>query len=209
VHPAATDHQALMVTKIVGVAYVLVSLLMAIALRSVVAAIMAYFTILALVGISTAMGIVWRRMNQAGMFTATFLAAAVYLYTRYGMPELISLLQTAGLDGTRNWLLEHAKAVEIGAPLAGGFLGGIVGSLLTRPPDPKVIDRFFTKIYTPIGQEERLSLSLDEAVPDHLRWVTWGGLWIVKPTRQSWIGFLVILALCVACVLTMLALLRW
>jgi hypothetical protein len=59
-------------------------------------------------------------------------------------------------------LTQHAEAVKIGAPLVAGILGGIVGSLLTRPPDPAVIDRFFTKIYTPIGQEDRLSQTLDK-----------------------------------------------
>ncbi len=207
-HPTASDHQALMVTKIVGLLYVLVSLLMAIALRSLVAAIMAYFTILALVGISTAMGILWRRMNQTGMYAATALAAVVYLVTRYRMPDLIAGAESVNFELLVTLLTQHTKAVEIGAPLFAGVLGGIVGSLLTRPPDPAVIDRFFTKIYTPIGQEDRLSQTLDEAVPPDQRLMTWGGLWIVKPSRQSWIGFLVFLGLCVACILTMLALLK-
>ena len=207
-HPTASDHQALMVTKVVGLLYVLVSLLMAIALRSLVAAIMAYFTILALVGISTAMGILWRRMNQTGMYAATLLAAGVYLYTRYRMPEAIAVAESVPLDWAVYLLTQHGEAVKIGAPLVAGVLGGILGSLATRPPDPAVIDRFFTKIYTPIGQEDRLSQTLEQAVPPDQRWITWGGLWIVKPSRQSWVGFLVFLGLCIGCVATMLALLR-
>jgi Na+/proline symporter len=207
-HPTASDHQALMVTKVVGLLYVLVSLLMAIALRSLVAAIMAYFTILALVGISTAMGILWRRMNQAGMYAATLLAASVYLYTRYRMPEAIAAAEAVPLDWAVYLLTQHGEAVKIGAPLVAGVLGGILGSLATRPPDPAVIDRFFTKIYTPIGQEDRLSQTLEQAVPPDQQWITWGGLWIVKPSRQSWVGFLVFLGLCIGCVATMLALLR-
>ena len=76
--PSTDDRCILTVTKIAGLIYVLVSLLAAILLRSVVAAIMAYFTILALVGISTAMGLLWRRMNQAGMYVATLSAWVVY-----------------------------------------------------------------------------------------------------------------------------------
>ena len=190
INPAASDRSALRVTKLTGVLYVLISLVMAIVLRSVVDAIMAYFTILALVGISTAMGLLWRRMNQGGMYGATVLAAAVYLITRYG-----------GMD--------VPAAVAIGAPLAAGIFGGIVGSLLTRAPDPEVVERFFIKIYTPIGQEDRLVQTLDETVPEAERWCTWGGLFIVKPSRESWVGFMVYLGLCVVCVLVMLALLRW
>ncbi|MEA3367064.1 MAG: hypothetical protein U9R68_03000, partial [Planctomycetota bacterium] len=88
-------------------------------------------------------------------------------------------------------------------PLAAGAVGGIVGSLLARAPRPERIDPFFRKIYTPIGQEERLDLPLDEAVPPHKRLITAGGLFIVRPTRQSWLGFLVTLAICLALLGTM------
>ncbi len=188
--PDASDHNALMATKIAGVVYVLAAVVASIVLRSVLDAIMAYFTILALVGISTAMGLLWRRMNQAGMYGATILASGVFLATRYMM---------AGCP----------PAVAIGAPLVAGVLGGIGFSLATRPPDPKVIERFFTKIYTPVGQDHKLSQSLDEAVPKSEQLITRGGLFIVKPSRESWVGFLVLLGLCVACVVVMLALLAW
>ncbi|MFP4056262.1 MAG: sodium:solute symporter [Candidatus Brocadiia bacterium] len=85
-------------------------------------------------------------------------------------------------------------------PLLFGTLAGIVGSLLTRPPKPEVTDKFFRKIYVPIGQEQKLELPLDEAVPAHRRWVSCCGLFLVKPTRQSWVGFLVTLAICLVLV---------
>ncbi len=188
IHPAASDHSALMVTKVAGVIYVLTGVGVAIALRSVVDAIMVYFTVLALVGVSTAMGLLWRRMNQAGMYGATILAVAVFLATRYLM------------DGC-------PRAVAIGAPLVGGVFGGVVFSLVTRPPDREAVERFFTKIYTPVGQEEKLAQSLDEAVPPSHRLVTAGGLFLVKPSRESWVGFLILLGLCVACVFVMYAIL--
>lgn len=188
IRPSADDRCALTVTKIAGLIYVLVSLLAAILLRSVVAAIMAYFTILALVGISTAMGLLWRRMNQAGMYVATLSASVVYVGTRLGLMDL------------------H-PAVAIGAPLAAGVLGGVLGSLLTHAPDAIAVERFFTKIYTPIGQEHKLGQSLDEAVPHDRRWLTWSGLLVVKPSRESWVGFFAFLGLCVGCVVLLLWLL--
>ena len=60
----------------------------------------------------------------------------------------------------------------------------------------------------PIGAEDKLELPLDEAVPVSQRWITAGGLFIVKPSRQSWVGFVITLGICVACVLVMLALLK-
>lgn len=189
VRPDATDHQAWMATKVFGLIYVAASVLVAILMRSVVAAIMAYFTILALVGISTALGILWRRMNQAGMYGATALSSATYVIAR--------------LD-----ILDLHSAVGIGAPLVAGILGGVVFSLLTPPPDMRKVDRFFTKIYTPVGQDDKLDQSLDEAVPPAQRWLTRGGLFVVKPSRESWVGFLVFLGLCVACLIFMQWLLR-
>ncbi|OGG97642.1 MAG: hypothetical protein A2508_00460 [Candidatus Lambdaproteobacteria bacterium RIFOXYD12_FULL_49_8] len=62
---------------------------------------------------------------------------------------------------------------------------------------------FLKRIYTPIGEEERFSLSLEEIVPASERLITCGGLFIVKPTRQTWMGFTLYLAMCIACVLAL------
>ena len=149
--------------------------------------ILTYFNILAMIGISTALGILWRRMNQAGVFVGTLAAAAVFLTARV-VPGCPTALQT-------------------GLPLLAGLVFGVVGSLLAAPPKPDVIETFFRKIYVPIGQEDKLALPLDEAVPPDKRWLTAGGLFLVKPSRQSWVGFLVTLAICLACVAAMLVVL--
>ncbi|UCC99558.1 MAG: hypothetical protein JSW66_06670, partial [Phycisphaerales bacterium] len=100
------------------------------------------------------------------------------------------------------------RAVTISLPIIAGLAGGVIGSLLTRPPKADTIEKFFRKIYVPIGEEEKLELPLDEAVPASNRWLTAGGLFIVKPSRQSWAGFVITLGICLACVLVMLAILR-
>ena len=94
-----------------------------------------------------------------------------------------------------------------GLPILAGVVFGIVGSLLTAPPKPEVIERFFKRIYVPIGQEHKLDLPLDEAVPPDRRLCTAGGLFLVKPSTQSWVGFLITLVICLACVGAMLAIL--
>jgi Na+/proline symporter len=188
INPAAEDKQVLKVTKVVGLLVVIVSLVIAILMReSMVRAILDYFNILGLVGISIAMGLVWRRMNSTGMFACTLAAVGVFIVCRYG------------LNLPRNF--------TVGMPLLAGVIGGVIGSLLTRPPDKARTDAFFRKIHTPIGEEHKLELPLDEAVPKAQRLLDTGGFFVVKPTRQDWVGFVVFLGACVACVFIMLGLL--
>ncbi|MDI6447431.1 sodium:solute symporter family protein [Anaerobaca lacustris] len=189
IRPGADEKHMVHVTRIAGIVIVLVSLVVAVLMRqSVVGAILDYFNILSLVGVSTAMGILWRRMNTTGMFCSTISAVIVFVITRYvgGLP----------------------RHVTIAAPILVGLVAGVVGSLLTRPPNREALERFLAKIYVPIGQEARLALPLDEAVPPSQRWLTAGGLFVVKPSRQSWLGFLVTFAICVLCVVVMQALLK-
>jgi Na+/proline symporter len=187
-NPNADEKQLVHVTRIVGVFIALSALLGAILMRSsLVKAILDYFNILSLVGISTALGILWRRMNTTGMFSSTILASVTFLISRY--------------------VLDAGRDVTIGLPIAVGVIAGVIGSLMTNPPSRETIEKFFTKIYVPVGQEDKLDLSLDEAVPENTRLFTGGGLFLVKPSRQSWVGFVVTLGICLACVLVMLAIL--
>jgi Na+/proline symporter len=189
INPKADENQLVHVTRIIGVAVALLALVGAILMRdSLVKAILDYFNILSLVGISTAMGLLWRRMNSTGMFCSTILASTTFLISRY--------------------VLDCGRDITIGAPIVVGVLAGVIGSLITRPPSRETIEKFFTKIYVPIGQEDKLELPLEEAVPASKRWLTGRGLFIVKPSRQSWIGFVITLAICLACVLVMLLILR-
>jgi len=191
-NPKADQKQLVHATRIIGVGIALLALGAAILMRSnLVKAILDYFNILSLVGISTAIGILWRRMNTTGMFCSTISAVVTFILTRYVIEYTSEM-----------------RAITIGIPILAGVAGGVLGSLLTKPPRREVIEKFFTKIYVPIGQEEKLELSLDEAVPQSRRWLTAGGLFIVKPSRQSWVGFLVTLGICLACIFVMLAILK-
>jgi hypothetical protein len=104
--------------------------------------------------------------------------------------------------------LVFTRLTTIAAPLLAGVISGVIGSLVTKPPNRETIEKFFTKIYIPIGQEDKLALPIDEAIPKHKRLFTGGGLFLVKPSRQSWIGLVVTLGICLACVLVMLLILK-
>ncbi len=188
-NPKADENQLVRVTRIIGVVIALLALGGAILMRSnLVKAILDYFNILSLVGISTAMGILWRRMNTTGMFSSTILASATFLVSRY--------------------VLNCGRDITIGVPILVGVLAGVIGSLVTKPPSRQTTEKFFTKIYVPIGQDDKLALPFDEAVPQQKRLLTGCGLFLVKPSRQSWTGFIVTLGICLACVLVMLLILK-
>jgi len=188
INPKANEAQLVRSTRITGLLVISVSLLFAILMRDdLVKSIILYFNVLAAVGISTALGILWRRMNQTGVFCGTIAAMAV-------------LIACQAIQGVPH-------AVKFGAFMAAGFTFGVIGSLLSKPPDRQSVERFFTKIHVPIGQESKLDLTLDEAVPKSRRLLTAGGLFIVKPSMQSWVGFLVVLGICIGCVAVMLAIL--
>ena len=188
VRPDAGEQQLLRVTRLTGLMVVSVSLIVAILMRSsVVKTILDYFNVLSLIGISTAMGILWRRMNSTGVFCGTIAAVIAFVLTRY--------------------VLDCSREVVTGIPTLLGVLGGVVGSLATRPTAPEKIEQFFKRIYVPVGQEQKLNMSLDQVVPANRRWLTWGGLFIVKPSRESWVGFVVTLGICLAAVVFMYAIL--
>ncbi|MFO7975340.1 MAG: sodium:solute symporter family protein [Candidatus Hydrogenedentota bacterium] len=187
--PNASQATLLKVTRIAGLVFVGASLAIAIAYRNnMVNSIMDYFRILGFTGIAIAVGIVWRRMNGPGVYVGLLSAALCFLVLRYGLDDVSSNITT-------------------GLPLLAGITGCIAGSLVTRPPDPERVDLFLKRIYTPIGKEEMLERSLDEVVPPGERVLTFGGLFIVKPTRQTWLGFSLFMAMCIACVLILVAIL--
>jgi len=181
-NPDASEDKLLQVTRWAGIGIVAMSVGVAILYRNhLVSSIMDYFRILGFTGIAIAMGIVWRRMNGPGVYVGVLSAALCFLVLRYGLKDI------------------SPNAIT-GLPLLTGITGCIIGSLCTKAPDAERVDMFLKRIYTPIGEEEKLERTLDEVVPQDRRLVTLGGLFIVKPTRQTWMGFTLYLAMCAACV---------
>jgi Na+/proline symporter len=188
-NPQASEDKLLRVTRFGGLVVAVTSCVVAILMRhSIVRTILDYFNILSVIGISVATGLIWRRMNTTGVFCSTIAAGVAFIITRY--------------------VLDWPRAATVGIPLALGLTAGVLGSVLSRPLSTRQIEDFFKRIYVPIGQEDKLELSLDEVVPPSRRLLTTGGLFIVKPSRVSAVGFAVTLGICIACVLVMWGLLR-
>ncbi len=138
-----------------------------------------FFQLTASIGLSFWLGILWRRMNTAGVFTSFFVSiVTLYLAKYHFFPT--SIYGTA-----------PGIAYQTVVFLPAGIFAGWLASILTRTVDTVAVDRFFVKIHTPIGQEEKLDMPLDEAIPKSERLLDFGGLLILKPNRESWIGFVV------------------
>ena len=190
IRPDADEATLVRVTRLAGIGVVAMSLAVAIFYRNhMVHSIMDYFRILGFTGIAIAVGIVWRRMNGPGVYVGLSSAALCFLVLRYGIADVTPNLIT-------------------GLPLLAGVSGSVIGSLCTKPTDPQRVEMFLKRIYTPIGEEARLEQPLDEVVPVSDRLITAGGLFIVKPTRQTWMGFALYLAMCIACVVILTLILR-
>ena len=185
--PDASEEHYVTVTRVAGVVTVAACFVTAILMRqSVVRAILTYFRVMSALGIAVVLGVVWRRMNTQGMFASSIAALALFTVARR---------------------LEWSQALSTALPLGVGILVAIVVSLLTAPPPREAIEGFFKKIHVHIGDEHKLDLPFDEAVPPSTRLCTCCGLFLTKPMLQTWLGFLITLALCLGLIALMFALL--
>ncbi|HEX2490987.1 MAG TPA: hypothetical protein VHR27_16375, partial [Blastocatellia bacterium] len=133
--PEAEDSHYLLVGRIVSAALTIGSLLFALYLPSVIQATLIFVKTVALVGVPMWAGIVWARANSSGAWASLIGSTAVFL--------------TA-------WLLRWTEAWQMLASLLVGFALVIIVSLMTRPESADRLQRFFTLLHTPVGEEENL-----------------------------------------------------
>jgi len=179
IRPGLTEEHYVKVGRITAVVIVLTALYFSSFFPTVLEGIFTFFQLTASIGISFWIGILWRRMNTTGVFVSFFVSVVtLFIVKTYVFP--VQLYGTA-----------PAIAYQTAVFLPIGILAACLASLLTRAMDREKVDRFFVRIHTPIGQEEKLDLPLDQAVPKNERLIDTGGLFIMKPSAESWIGFLV------------------
>lgn len=138
-----------------------------------------FFQITAAIGISFWIGILWRRYNSTGVFVS-FVCAVIILY-----------LAKFHWFTKAEFGVAPSIAYQTLCFIPAGVISGIIASLISKPLPQSITDAFFVKIHTPIGHEDRLLLPLQEAIPKQNRLVDCCGLLILKPSRESWLGFLI------------------
>ncbi|UCH36298.1 MAG: sodium:solute symporter family protein [Armatimonadota bacterium] len=167
----APEAHYLNVARVISAIVVIGAIIFAYSVTDIFQGLTSFWKVTATMGIAFWLGVLWRRSTTAGAW-ASFLAAAAAWFVA---------LRVLG------WSEGQQMALYI--PV--GILAGIVVSLVTPAPNRASLDRFFTKIHTPIGHDDKLGLSFDEAVPPHARLIDAAGILVCKPSRQSWLGFVV------------------
>jgi len=138
------DHHYLSVSRITSLGIVVGGLFMTYAFTSVAELLEFFWKVTGLVGMSFWAGVIWRRANRWGAWASIIGAGLVILFT----------------SGTTLFGYELGTPLPLGEQIAlylsVGFASLIVVSLLT-PPEPKEkLDRFYTVLHTPVGQEHKL-----------------------------------------------------
>src|SRR5215475_2156868 len=133
--PSADDAHYLLVGRVVSAALTVGSLLFALYMHSVVKATVHFVTIVAFVGIPMWVGVVWPRANSKGAWASVIGSSAMFFAA-----------QKIG------W----GQGGQLLSALLVGFALAIVVSLITRPEPADRLQRFFTLLHTPVGEEENL-----------------------------------------------------
>lgn len=190
-----SDRHYVMVGRIVCVAIVISSVLVAYSMPNVLAGLKTWLKIPALLGVAFWMGLIWRRFNVAGAWASTLIATLSWWVSI--QPWFVDLI--VGLPFSDSLQLVQVKKShtalyepwQIVFYLSLSVLAGIVASLLTAPPDEKLIRRFHYLISLPIEKNESQSAIESSANLDLIRPSIFKGtaFEIVKPSRTSVVGF--------------------
>ena len=132
----SSDARELKVARIASLVVVVGGVVLALTLSSVVQGIKYVWQFTAFFGIAFWLGVLWPGSNRYGVWASLVTTTGVSLVT----------------GGILHWPLEY----QILAYLPAGVLVLILVSLLTTPEPKSQIDKFFTLLHTPVGEERRL-----------------------------------------------------
>ncbi len=183
ISPNQSDQHYLRIGRWTSFVIVVIALFFSSVFSTVLEGAFAFFQLTASIGLSFWMGILWKRMNNTGVFVSFLVAAVTLFLAKFH-------IFTSAEYGTAT-----AIALQTACFIPAGVIAGITASLLTSPIDAQRVNRFFVKIHTPIGQEDKLELPIDQAIPANQRLFDMFGFFLIKPNKESVVGFLVACAI--------------
>jgi len=166
-----------------------------------------------MMGLAFWLGLFWRRTTVAGAWASTL--ACVGLWWLSTQSFFINFLKELPLSQTYRLVVERPAGLEMNLPwqmllyLVGGFIVGIVVSLLTRPVSEEKLNNYYALIRTPIKPGETIpapcTLPADAVIPPKRSFFPNTSIEILIPSRMAIMGFLVGWLIVGAFVLTILA----
>ena len=166
-----------------------------------------------MMGIAFWLGLFWRRATVAGAWASTI--ACVGLWWLSTQSFFINFLKGLPLNQTYRFVVERPTGIEMNLPwqmllyLVGGFIAGVVVSLLTKPVSEEKLNTYYALIRTPVAPDEIIpapcKLPVDAVVPPKRSFFPNSSLEILIPSRTAILGFLVGWLIVGAFILTILA----
>jgi Na+/proline symporter len=136
VNRGTSDIQELKIARLASLVVVIGGVVLALCLSSVVQGIKYVWQFTAFFGIAFWMGVIWRGANRYGVWSS--LATTI----------VISIVTTVWF----HWPLEY----QIAAYLPAGFFVLVLVSHFTKSEPEEQLEKFFTLLHTPVGEEYRL-----------------------------------------------------
>ena len=183
-----------LVGRIASIAVVGCGVAFALWVRDVPKGLEIFWAVSTMISIAFWMGIFWRRTTEVGAWAATLAAVAAWWLSTQAF--FISYLSTLPLK----LVVIKETGPEMYLPwqmifyLTAGILGGIIGSLLTKPLPEKRLDDFYALLRTPVqpGEKPSATCTLPEGVVPAPRrnLLPFKSLEIPVPSKVAMIGFL-------------------
>lgn len=170
--PGRIEKHYILVGRAVAVLIVLGGILTAYLMPNVVAGLTLWLKIAPMLGIAFWMGLFWRRFNATGAWASTITGFAGWWI----------------LSGT-----DLSEPAQILSYLSLAAVAGVVGSLVTAPPDREKLERFHALIRTPVTPGEVITepchLPAGIAPAERARFFRGTDFEFPVPSRESVIGF--------------------
>lgn len=139
-NPKAADHDLLWIGRVSGLLLTLSGVFFALTVDRVLDAFLFTETIAAFMGVMFLGGILWRRANRHGAWTATLSTFGVYYTLNYLANQELKLVY--------KW-----QAEPFAWAMLAGFAALILVSLLSRPEAPEKVERFFDNMRRTTDEE--------------------------------------------------------
>ncbi len=199
VRPGESDRHYLWAARVSGLGVVAAGLIFAFSLKGVVQGLEILWKANAMMAMAFWMGVFWRRATSAGAWAATLCTIGTWWLTTCA--PVVDWLATLPAVDSSPFVVGAPGSLKVSLPwqmlfyLAGGLMGGVIVSLLTKPKDEETLNRFYALLRTPVTPEEQpvVPCTLPEGtiVPPRRVFFPNSSFEIPIPTKRGLAGFLI------------------